>query len=164
MDRILRNATTAALLAATVVLAGCSQGTTASAPTPRREASKETCETPRLTRLPAGLEARDRELVPLSSTLLGVEATFDDGNRRSVSVISGGYLDNVLEAYDDLSVVNRLNTTVGRLTVLEGTLLNDTVRAAYWRQTDVAVPCDVRAVFAVNVAEPAFARMLAGIR
>lgn len=154
----------AALVAVIALASGCATGAvTAAGPTPR-EATKTTCKVPRLTHLPAGVVARDRELQPLSSTLFGVEAVYDDGGRRSVTVITGGYLDDVLEAYDDLAVVDRLDTKVGRVTVLDGTLLSDTVRVAYWRATDVAAPCDVRAVFAVNVAERPFGRMLAGLR
>lgn len=164
MAMILSLSRATALAAVVLLLSGCTGSAPAgSEPTPR-EASKVTCDMPRLTRLPSGLEARDRKLVPLSPTLLGVEESFDDGARRSVIIISGGYLDDVLEAYDDLAVVDRLDTDVGRMTMLEGTLLEDTVRVAYWRAADATAPCDVRAVFGVNVAEAAFTRMLVGLR
>ena len=88
-----------------------------SRPTPqsRRDAAKSTCPQAAVTRPPRGMHLSDRELVPVSSTQLGTISLITEvrqsSNRRRVEVISGGYVDDLAEDYDDLRVLGK--TRVG---------------------------------------------------
>lgn len=105
----------------------------------------------------------DRQLVPLSKSTFGVESTYGN-DRRGFMLVSGGYLDDVLEAYDELNKTGEADVRGVRADVLVGTFVepNDT-RVAIWREP-VEPPCDAHALVAWNLTARQFQGVLKGLR
>ncbi len=135
---------------------------TAETPPSTIAGAKETCEEVVLEVVPVGLSLSDRTLVPYSRTLLGVEAEYA-GSAGSVSVISGGYLDDHLEPYDDLEPLSE-RIVLGRdASVLAGSFIDAAVLVAVWKEPGLTVPCGTRAVVAVGLDEDQFHEILDGL-
>lgn len=122
-------------------------------------AAKTTCEEVFVQRVPAGLSMADRNLVPYSRTLMGVETEYE-GSIGFVTVISGGYLDDHLEPYDDLEpIAERL--ILGRTaSVLAGSFIDQAVLAAVWEEPGLTIPCGTRAVVSVGMDADRFHEIL----
>ena len=125
-------------------------------------AGKETCDEVIATVLPEGMRLVDRNLVPYSRTLLGVEAEYE-GTGRNLSLVSGGYLDDILEAYDDLLPAGSADLLGGTASMLAGEYLDLSVRAALLTDTDVNAPCGTRAIVGVGFTEEEFQAVLSGL-
>jgi len=114
--------------------------------------------------MPPDLTSSNRELIPLSSTLLGVQSSFaNPDGARTVQVISGGYVDDIAEAYDNLRPTRSAEVLGSRVTVLTTDFMNRQVWLGYWRQSGVARPCDVHAVISRGLGEAEFREVLAGL-
>ncbi len=107
------------------------------------------------------LEPLDRRLVPFSQTLLGVETVWGAETKR-VRLVSGGYLDDVLEAYDDLESWDERRVRDSDATLLRSMLLDDLVLVAVWRE-GVEPPCDAHALIATGLTEVEFEEQLESI-
>lgn len=127
--------------------------------TATRPAYKQTCAEATLV---SDLDALDRRLVPYGPTLLGVDAVWGDDERR-FRVISGGYLDDVFEAYDELEEIGRTEIRGSEATLLASSLLGEPVRAAVWYEKE-ETPCDVHAVIATGLDDEEFERQLRAVR
>jgi hypothetical protein len=129
-----------------------------------RPAAKSTCPQAVITQPPAGMEVSERELVPFSSTQLGMNTVITDtadgaepsSRSRTIEVVSGGFVDELTESYDDLRPVETISVTGQPVTLLAGSLLSSTVNVVIWRQPGVAPPCDVHAVLATNLSKQQF--------
>ena len=112
------------------------------------------------------------KLVPFSSTQLGVNTVFSDtaeaaepsSRSRTIEVVSGGYVDELTESYDDLRPVETVSVTGQPVTLLAGSLLSSTVNVVIWRQPGVAPPCDVHAVLATNLSKQQFKAVVKSVR
>lgn len=137
-------------------------------PQSRRDAVKVTCPQAVVTRPPRGMHLSDRELVPVSSTQLGTSSLITEvrqsSNRRRVEVISGGYVDDLTEDYDDLRVVGKTRVAGQSGTVLAGSLLTTSVELVVWHEPGVVAPCDVHAIIASNMKGSDFRSLLASVR
>ena len=125
-------------------------------------AGKDTCDEVIATVLPEGMRLVDRNLVPYSRTLLGVEAEYE-GPGRNLSLVSGGYLDDILEAYDDLLPVGTREMLGGSASLLAGEYLDQSVRVALSADADMIVPCGTRAIVAVGFTQDEFEAILRGL-
>lgn len=146
------------LLLAGGLIASCSPTYSGAEVRTTRPVSKTTCPEATLT---SGLQPLDRTLVPLGPQLLGVETTFGD-DRWTLRIISGGYLDDILEAYDDLTQVGSADVRGTSATLLTTTFLRDPVQVAVWHE-DTDPPCDTHAIVAVGMTRGEFARQLAAV-
>jgi hypothetical protein len=130
----------------------------------KRPAAKSTCPQAVVTQPPAGMEVSERELVPFSSTQLGMNTVISDtaaaaepsARYRTIEVVSGGYVDELTESYDNLRPVETISVTGQRVSLLAGSLLHSTVQIVIWRQPGVVPPCDVHAVLATNLSRQQF--------
>jgi hypothetical protein len=152
-----------AVVSATLALASsiiaCSPPTAQQATTSStRPAHKDTCAE---VTLQTDLPLLDRVLVPYSQTLLGVEAVWGEEGRR-VRVVSGGYLDDVLEAYDDLEEIGEREIDGERATLLASSLLGQQVRAAVWRDAQQP-PCDAHVVITTGFDDLEFLDLLSSL-
>jgi hypothetical protein len=137
-----------------------------------RPAAKNTCAQAIVTQVPSGMEVSERELVPFSSTQLGVNTVFSDttgaaepsSRSRRIEVVSGGYVDELTESYDDLRPIETVSVTGQPVTLLAGSLLSSTVNVVIWRQPGVAPPCDVHAVLATNLSKQQFKAVVKSVR
>lgn len=137
-----------------------------------RPAAKNTCAQAIVTQVPSGMEVSERELVPFSSTQLGVNTVFSDttgaaepsSRSRRIEVVSGGYVDELTESYDDLRPIETVSVTGQPVTHLAGSLLSSTVNVVIWRQPGVAPPCDVHAVLATNLSKQQFKAVVKSVR
>jgi hypothetical protein len=137
-----------------------------------RPAAKSTCPQAVVTRPPAGMEVSERELVPFSSTQLGMNTVIGDtadaaepsARSRTIGVVSGGYVDELTESYDDLRPAGTISVTGQPVTLLAGSLLNATVKVVIWRQPGVVPPCDVHAVLATNLSMQQFKAVVESVR
>ncbi len=149
-------------------LAACSQptqsaDTTSTTDVTPTQAARVTCPEPETTHTRPTLELADRELVPLSESTYGVESTFGT-DERGFMLVSGGYLDDVLEAYDDLQKVGEAAVRGVDADMLAGTFVRpDDTRAAIWREPDEP-PCDAHALVAWNLTAKQFDRVVDGLR
>ena len=131
---------------------------------------KKTCPQAVVLRPPAGMHVSDRELVPFSATQLGVHTEISEASPRStarprqIEVISGGYLDDLTEDYDDLQIVGKRQVGKQRATVLTGRFLRNLVKVALWREDGATTPCDVHAVVGINIPANDFDAVLASVR
>lgn len=145
------------LAAALGLVAGCGiQRDDTAAPPMTRPAGRTTCDEAHLGTLPDGFGALDRRLVPYSGTVSGVEATYGAEDGRSVLVISGGYLDDALEAYDDLVPAGDLAHAGVEMSLLSGEFRGRSVRVALWRVSSDVVPCSARAIVALGLTAAEF--------
>jgi hypothetical protein len=137
-----------------------------------RPAAKSTCPQAIVTQPPPGMELSDRELVPFSSTKLGVNTVFSDitetagppSRSRTIEVVSGGYVDDLTESYDDLRPIRTISVAGQPVSLLAGSLLTSTVKVVIWRQPGVAPPCDVHAVLATNLSNEQFMAAVKSVR
>lgn len=137
-----------------------------------RPAAKSTCPQAVVMQPPAGMEVTERELVPFSSTQLGVNTVISDAadaaerssGSRTIEVVSGGYVDELTESYDDLQPVGTISVTGQPVSLLAGSLLSSTVKLVIWRQPEVAPPCDVHAVLATNLSKQQFKAVVESVR
>ena len=105
----------------------------------------------------------DRVLVPHSRTLLGVEAEYD-GPQGSLTIINGGFLDDQIEAYDNLLPVDQIQVIGGHTADLfSGTFLGDPVLLATWKDPGLDPLCQLRAVVAVGLESAEFRTLIAGL-
>jgi hypothetical protein len=137
-----------------------------------RPAAKNTCPQAIVTKVPSGMELSERELVPFSSTQLGVNSVFSDitgaaepsSRSRRIEVVSGGYVDELTESYDDLRPTETVSVTGQPVTLLAGSFLSSTVNVVIWRQPGVAPPCDVHAVLATNLPKQQFKAVVKSVQ
>ena len=137
-----------------------------------RAATKSTCPQAVVTRPPVGMNVSERKLVPFSSTQLGVNTVISDApeaanassRSRMIEVVSGGYVDELTESYDNLRPAGRVSVTGQPVSLLAGSLLTSTVNVAIWRQPAVVPPCDVHAVLATNLSKQQFEAVLKSVR
>jgi hypothetical protein len=112
----------------------------------------------------------DRELVPFGATQLGVHTEISEASPRStarsrrIEVISGGYLDDLTEDYDDLQIVGKRQVGKQTVTVMTGRFLRNLVKVATWREDGATTPCDVHAVVGINIPAKDFDAVLASVR
>lgn len=107
-----------------------------------RPAGKRTCPTIAL-RLEGAREV-DRVLVPLAPQVLGSEQSFEFDDSR-ITLISGGYFDDITEPFDDLVVDDHFDIRGTTADVLRGQYLNDAITVVLWRESSTPVPCDAHA-------------------
>ncbi len=147
------------VLIASGLLTGCGTWTHEVSPPSTRSADLTTCaETTLSADRPAKLTPLDRTLVPYGDGLLGVETTFGDEN-RTVRVISGGYFDDIFEAYDQLDEIGVVDIQGTEATLLASSLLGVPIRALVWR-IDLTAPCDARAVIATGLSDSEFSEFV----
>jgi hypothetical protein len=138
----------------------------------RRPAAKSTCPQAVVTQPPAGMEVSERELLPFSSTQLGVSTVLSEiadaakpsSRSRTIEVVSGGFVEELTESYDNLRPVETISVAGQPVSLLAGSLLNSTVKLVIWRQPEVAPPCDVHAVFATNLSMQQFKAVVESVR
>ena len=149
----------AALVLVGLATAGCGGGGATSYPTAAtRPATKATCPAPSLP-ADSGFELVDRTLVGFGPTTLGVEEAYErDG--ATMEVVSGGYFDEVTEAFDTLEIVGKASVRGGDADVLAGPYQDSTVHIALWREPGIEVPCDAHAIIVTGVTEQQFFNML----
>jgi hypothetical protein len=110
------------------------------------------------------MEMSHQELVPFSSTQFGVKTTFTDPTgTRMIELISGGYVDEVTESYDNLLVEGTREVAGAAATILVGTLLSVTVRVVLWQSPNTAEPCDLHALLASDLPRDQFDDVLTGV-
>lgn len=147
-----------ALAAAVMLVVGCSPpddlGSSSTTPS-TRPADKATCNEVTLV---SEYPPLDRRLVPYSSTLLGVETEWGHQSKH-VLVVSGGYLDDVFEPYDDLDLYSTAEVGGYDADLLSTVLLNRTVFAAVWRTAEIS-PCDAKAIIATGLDQAEFESLL----
>jgi hypothetical protein len=148
------------LIAALSLAAAC--GGEAPAPAAERAPARTTCPPLGFETTLDGFRETDRELVPYSPTVMGVEATFKD-EARMIQLISGGYLDDVLEAYDDLHPLPTVDMNGAQATAMTGESLSGTVHVAVWKQPAAFEPCGLRVVLTHGFDDPAFFDLLAAV-
>jgi hypothetical protein len=137
-----------------------------------RPAAKNTCARAIVTKVPSGMEVSERELVPFSSTQLGVNTVFSDttgaaepsSRSRRIEVVSGGYVDELTESYDDLRPAGTISVAGQPVSLLAGSLLTSTAGVVIWRQPGIAPPCDVHAVLAMNLSKQQFRAVVKRVR
>jgi hypothetical protein len=167
----------ASLCIALCCVAGCSNVSLPASdpgPTPATPASpvweKKTCPQAVVLRPPAGMHVSDRELVPFSATQLGVHTEISEASPRSgarsrrIEILSGGYLDDLTEDYDDLQIVGKRQVGKQRATVMTGKFLRNSVKVAVWREDGATTPCDVHALVGTNIPAKVFDAVLASVR
>ena len=158
-------------------VAGCSYVTVpagvgpegASTPASSRVGGKKTCPEAVVIQPPTGMRISDRELVPFSATQLGVHTEISEASPRStvpsrrIEVVSGGYLDELTEEFDDLQIVGKRPVGKQRATVMAGRFLRSRVKVAVWREDGVSAPCDVHAVVGTDISAKDFDSVLASV-
>lgn len=169
------HALSAALLsgAMTIALAGCGQDTeqtsvgthVAPAPTRTRPAAKLTCPDV-VWSPPAALHIvpTERRLVPFNATVLGIDTSFTGAHGITAEAVSGGYVDDLTEPYDDLTVTGHIalhGSQDSSAEVMHGSLQGIPVDVVMWRESTVSKPCDVHGLF-IKGADAATARLLMG--
>jgi hypothetical protein len=135
-----------------------------------RPAAKSTCPQAIVTRPPSGMQVSERELVPFGPTQLGVNTVISDATgtaeppSRMIEVVSGGYVDELTENYDNLRQAGTVSVMGQPVSLLAGSLLNSTVKLIIWREPEVAPPCDVHAVLATNLSMQQFKGVVKSVR
>jgi hypothetical protein len=87
-----------------------------------------------------------RDLVGFSPTLLGVQTSWA-GDGFTAETVAGGYLDDLLEPYDDLVDAGQLRLAHGEeAQLLRGELRDEHLLVATWSDASLQVPCSTRAV------------------
>ena len=138
----------------------------------RRPAAKSTCPQAIVTQLPSGMHVSERQLVPFSSTQLGVNTVISDATgaaerpsrSRTIEVVSGGYVDELTESYDNLRPAGTVSVAGRPVSLLSGSLLTSGVKLVIWREPGVAPPCDVHAILATNVSKQQFKAVVKSVR
>jgi hypothetical protein len=153
-----------ALLAALIV--ACSGGPkplveTAVGKSARPATDRMTCPELVFTQAPEGFELSDRELIPFSPAVVGVETTYSSGvDRQEIQLLSGGYADEVTETYDNLTPVRNLRVLDADAVILSGSLLTNSVRIVLWRAPASTAPCDLHAAIGLNISDDQFDRIV----
>ena len=135
-----------------------------------RPAAKSTCPQAIVTRPPSGMNVSERELVPFGPTQLGVNTVISDATgtaeppSRMIEVVSGGYVDELTESYDNLRPAGTVSVMGQPVSLLAGSLLNSTVKLVIWREPEVTPPCDVHAVLATNLSMQQFKGVVKSVR
>lgn len=137
-----------------------------------RPAAKSTCPEAVVTQLPSGMHVSERELVPFSATQLGVNTVISDRTEeakpasgfRTIEVVSGGYVDELTESYDNLQPVGTVSVMGEPVTLLAGSLLTSTAKLVIWREPGLGPPCDVHAVLATNLSKHQFNSVVKSVR
>ncbi len=102
--------------------------------------------------------------MPYSKTVRAVEVTWaGENDERRVEVISGGYLDEVVEAFDDLREVEGHQVGMRAMTVLAGRFLGRSVQVASWLEPAEVAPCETHGVVAVGLSEGELRWLLDGV-
>lgn len=116
--------------------------------------------------VPDGLEMVRRDLVPYSPRVRGITTDYAEtgGGGRTITVVSGGFLDEVTEAYDNLEVGLTRLLLGQEVNVLVGSVLDTPVRVVLWRTPETQSPCDVHAIVATKVSDTDFEAVLDGVR
>jgi hypothetical protein len=161
----------AALVVSASALAGCSAAPPIrAADSPRaaastRPAGKATCADVQWDPPPSlRLEQTSRELVPWSPVLLGVDTTWRAGG-FTVETVSGGYMDELTEPYDDLRPTGTRSLEGGLdAQVLHGSFQASPVLLVLWRDPSQPVPCDVHAFLVQGADAPTEGLLLRGLR
>lgn len=117
-------------------------------------AAKITCDELVLAEESVDLVLVDRVLVPYSRTVLGVETTYEDGRGRTLTIVSGGYLDDVTETYDDLQPAGTIRLVGETADLLRGTFLGTRIAVAYRIGADP--PCSTLAVVGIGFSAEEF--------
>jgi hypothetical protein len=142
-------------VALAIAAAGCAGAARSSFEPPTsdpapRGAAKVTCEEVVPGWIPPGIELADRRLVPFSEALLGVEAEYL-GDGVFLHFVSGGYLDDVLEPYDDLAPLDRRRAAGDPAQVMGGSFVGFPLFVVTWQVLGEVAPCSTRAVVAVGL-------------
>jgi len=124
-------------------------------------AGKTTCDELVLPNDVLGLEIVDRVLVPYSREILGVEATYEDNLGRRLTAVSGGYLDDITETYDNLQPAGTTELADATADVLEGSFLGTPITVVYLIGSDP--PCSTLAVVAIGFSPEEFAEIAPGM-
>jgi hypothetical protein len=117
-------------------------------------AAKTTCDELVLAEESVDLVLVDRALVPYSRTILGVETTYEDGRGRTLTMVSGGYLDDITETYDDLQPAGTIRLVGETADLLRGTFLGTRIAVAYRLGADP--PCSTLAVVGIGFSTEVF--------
>lgn len=107
-----------------------------------RAAAKQSCPTVDL--VLDGAREVDRVLVPLSPEILGERQSYEfDGG--GLTLISGGYFDDITEPFDDLRLSESFQIRGATAEVLRGDHVGSVVTVVLWRERGLRPPCDARA-------------------
>lgn len=124
-----------------------------------RAAAKSTCPEAVLnTEIPQ----LDRELIPFSPTMLGVETKYGEGDKL-VRVVSGGYLDDLFEAFDDLELSGTAVIRDSTAELLATDFLGSQVFVAVWTEESLPSPCGPHALISLGYTESEFAAMFGNV-
>jgi hypothetical protein len=135
------------------------------APTTQRTAGKAVCPSLTLSALPPGITYRDRTLVPFSPSVLGVDAIWaNSASTRSIEMLDGGYVDDITEPYDGLHPAAAVMVQGKSVTVLTTVFLKRQVFLGYWRQQEVAAPCNVHAIVTLGLSGGEFNAVVRSLR
>lgn len=137
-------------------LAGCSTAQQTPVANPLT-AAKTTCDELVIVDEPLGISLVDRVLVPYSRTILGVEATYEDDQGRTLTVVSGGYLDDITETYDELEPAGRIKLGDSNADLLEGLHLGVPIAVAY--RLGSSPPCSTLAAVAIGFSTEEFVEL-----
>ena len=124
-------------------------------------ASKTTCDELVLARDSTSLTLVDRVLVPYTRTILGVEATYEDDQGRTLILVSGGYLDDITEAFDNLEPSGSMKLGDVAADTLSGSFLGAPIEVAYRLGTDP--PCSTLAVVAIGFSSEELVELARGM-
>jgi hypothetical protein len=145
------------------LIASCSTAETDTAQPAAEPGDKTTCEEIVPTLLVGDLELTDRVLIPYSRTLLGVEAEYE-GSDGVLTVVSGGFLDDQIEAYDNLLPIDDIPVIGGHTAELHsGTFFDEPVLMATWKDPGLDPLCQLRAVVTVGLELAEFRTIIAGL-
>lgn len=139
-----------------------------------------TCREIAPTWVPKDLVRTDRRLVPFSRSVSGIEGEWEPvdpsdrstgrtaagraSDERSITVVDGGFVDDILEAYDGLTAQEPMQVDGQPASILVADFLDREVRVAYWHDPEARSPCDVHAVVGVGLTPREFTRVLASAR
>jgi hypothetical protein len=160
----------AALVVLTVAVTGCTGSPPPEPAAPHaaastRPATKATCPDVQWDPPPSvPLERTSRDLVPFSPTLLGVDTTWR-GDDFTVETVSGGYVDELTEPYDDLRPAGTRSLHGDTdAQVMHGSFQGSPVLLVVWRDSSQAVPCDVHALLVQGADAATEDLLLQGLR
>jgi len=108
-----------------------------------------------------GIRLVDRVLVPYTKRVLGVEAEYQDDQERTLTLISGGFLDDITEPYDDLALEGTVQLADATADVLVGSFFGSQITIAYRLGNDP--PCSTLAAVAVGFSTEEFAEFARGM-
>ena len=121
-------------------------------------AAKDTCDELVFAGNSSSLTLVDRVLVPYSRTIFGVEATYEDDQGRTLILVSGGYLDDIIEAYDELEPAGAIELGGNAADLLEGLYIGVPIGVAYRLGSNL--PCSTLAAVAIGFSSEEFAELV----